>query len=293
MRPNDSAVNHMIVARDGIPRFCTRGWSEIETDYQVRAIVRLTMNPARRTFFLMRPLSPAMTVPSRQRPLAARATMAARSSYALLLLALAVAPLHAQIESGQVIDDSTGAVLVGSRVLLQHDTAATWETIETTRTDARGLFQFTSHPAGVYRVALLGEREPRYFGAPDTLAADSMQQREFALPIVRRSAASAYVASEVEHQAQSIAMPSFPAPPRGVRVSSSEIRTTFIVDADGTADVSSFHVISGASGQIEESIRQSLMAKRFRPATIGGIPVRQVVEETIHVETRVERIGGR
>lgn len=219
--------------------------------------------------------------------------MTARGSYALLLLAIAVAPAGAQVEAGRVIDDSTGAVLVGSRVFLQHDTAGAWKTIETTHTDAHGLFQFALHPAGVYRVALVGESEPRYFGAADTLAADSMQQREFPLPIVRQSVASAYLESEVEHRAQAIVMPSGPPPSGGVPVAASEVRATFIVDANGTVDVSSFRAVSGASEQLTESIRQSLLSRRYHPATIGGIPVRQVVQETVRTETRVQRIGAR
>ena len=209
-----------------------------------------------------------------------------------ILLTLAAAPAHAQIEAGHVIDDSTGASLVGSRVVLQHDTAGTWKTIQTTHTDERGLFQFAAYPPGVYRVALLGASEPRYFGTPDTLAADSMQEREFALPVVRRGVASAYLASEVEQRAQAIRM-ALPPPPGGTAVSESEIRTSFVVDADGTVDISSFHAVGGATEDLIDSIRQSMLSRKFRPATIGGIPVRQVVEEMIRIETRVQRIGGR
>ena len=209
-----------------------------------------------------------------------------------ILLTLAAAPAHAQIEAGHVIDDSTGASLVGSRVLLQHDTAGTWKTIQTTHTDERGLFQFATYPPGIYRVALLGASEPRYFGTPDTLAADSMQEREFALPVVRRGVASAYLASEVEQRAQAIRM-ALPPPPGGTAVSESEVRTSFIVDANGTVDISSFHAVGGATEELIDSIRQSMLSRKFRPATIGGIPVRQVVEEMIRIETRVQRIGGR
>lgn len=211
----------------------------------------------------------------------------------LCLLTLLSSTAHAQIESGQVVDDSTGAPLVGSRVLLQHDTAGTWKTIQTTHTDERGLFQFAAYPPGVYRVALLGASEPRYFGAPDTLAADSMQQREFTLPIVRRSAASAYLASEVEQRAKAIVMPVPPPPPGGTTISETELHTSFIVDADGTVDISSFRAIGGVSGDLLESIRQSMSSRRFHPATIGGIPVRQIVEETVRIGTSIRRIGGR
>lgn len=211
---------------------------------------------------------------------------------ATLLLAVPFAPAHAQIESGQVIDDSTGAPIVGSRILLQHDTAGTWKTIQTTHTDERGLFQFATYPPGIYRVALLGSSEPRYFGAPDTLAADSMQEHEFTLPIVRRGVASAYLASEVEQRAKAIVVPLPPPPPGGTTISETEIRTSFIVDADGTVDISSFRAIGGVSGDLLESIRQSMSSRRFHPATIGGIPVRQVVEETVRIGTSIRRIGG-
>ena len=210
-----------------------------------------------------------------------------------ILVALAAVPAQAQIESGHVIDDSTGASLVGSRVMLQHDTAGTWKTIQTTHTDERGLFQFATYPPGIYRVALLGGSDPRYFGAPDTLAADSMQEREFALPVVRRGVASAYLASEVEQRAQAIRMPVPPPPPGGTTVSESEIRTSFIVDADGTVDISSFRAIGGATEELIESMRQSMLSRKFRPATICGIPVRQVVEETVRIGTSIRRIGGR
>jgi len=120
-----------------------------------------------------------------------------------------------------------------------------------------------------------------------------MQEREFALPVVRRGVASAYFASEVEQRAKAIVMPLPPPPPGGTTISETEIRTSFIVDADGTVDISSFRAIGGVSGALLESIRQSMSSRRFHPARIGGIPVRQVVEETVRIGTSIRRIGGR
>ena len=210
----------------------------------------------------------------------------------LVLLAALPGIAHAQIEAGQVIDDSLHVPLTHVTVSLQRLNAGNWQLVDSAVTDERGLFQFATYPPGIYRVALLGTSEPRYFGAPDTLAADSMQQREFTLPIVRRGVASAYLASEVEQRAQAIVMPLPPPPPGGTTISETEIRTSFIVDADGTVDISSFRAIGGVSGDLLESIRQSMSSRRFHPATIGGIPVRQVVEETVRIGTSIRRIGG-
>lgn len=198
---------------------------------------------------------------------------------------------RAQIESGRVIDDSTLAPLVGSRVTLQHDTAGEWRAIETTQTDAQGLFQFVQHAPGVYRVALLGKKEPMYTGAVDTLAADSMQQREFRLPVVRRGVASAYLPSEVEHQAQAISAPSGQ-PDLGaepLQIAAGRTNMHFVVDADGTVDLQSIR-IDTSDPRMDQTTRQSLMSRRYRPATIGGIPVRQVVSDRILTVTRIERV---
>lgn len=217
------------------------------------------------------------------------------SSYlagAALLSATPFASAHAQIESGRVIDDSTSAPLVGSRVVLQHDTAGTWNAIETTHTDAQGLFQFMQHAPGIYRVALLGKSDPMFFGAADTLAVDSMQQREFRLPITRRGEASAYLPSEVDHQAEALSIRSGQPEPTGELLASAATRTDvqFVVNADGSVDLGSIRVSSGNDPRMAETMRQSLMSRRYRPATIGGIPVRQVVSDAILRETRIERV---
>lgn len=210
--------------------------------------------------------------------------------WAVVLFAVPVASAQAQIESGRVLDDSTSAPLVGSRVVLQGDTAGAWKDVETTRTDAQGLFQFGPHAPGVYRVALLGKKDPVYFGAIDTLAADSMQQREFRLPIVRRSAASAYLPGEVEHPAEPVSGPTPISDRSATRVASgfTETSVQFVVDVDGRVDPSTVRVTSTSDSRANDAAQQSLLSRRYRPATIGGIPVRQVVSETMHGETRVE-----
>lgn len=210
---------------------------------------------------------------------------------ALLLLALSATAAHAQLEAGRVIDDSTLAPLAGSRVILQHaDSSGAWSAVETTRTDAQGLFQFMPHPPGAYRVALLGKTEPMFFGAIDTLAADSMQQREFRLPITRRSAASAYLAGEVEHQAESASGPTPISDRSATRVASGFMETgfQFVVGVDGTVDAATVRVTTTSDSRFDDAARQSLLSRRYRPATIGGIAVRQVVTETMHGATRVE-----
>lgn len=214
------------------------------------------------------------------------------ASTALLvpLLALPLASAHAQVEAGRVIDDSTLAPLVGSRVVLETDTAGTWRTVETTQTDAQGLFQFSTHAPGVYRVALVGKSEPMFRGAIDTLAADSMQQREFRLPVVRRSEADAYLASEVERQAQPILAPSSPPDRSEMRLASAagEVDTEFVVGTEGTIDLSTIHIVSASDPSLADGVQRSLTSRRYHPATIGGIPVRQVVKEHVRTETRVE-----
>lgn len=209
----------------------------------------------------------------------------------LLLLPLVVAPAGAQIESGRVLDDSTLAPLARSRVILQRGAADSWTDVDTARTDAHGFFQFAPRPPGVYRVALLGKSEPMFLGAADTLAADSMSQREFRLPITRRGVASAYVESEVDRPARQSTGPS-PEPDRStMRLASvaGEANVRFVVETDGHVNPSTLRVVSATDPGRLESISQSLLAMRFEPATIGGIPVRQVVERKFHMVTRIER----
>lgn len=218
-------------------------------------------------------------------------SMMSHGTFGLLLLSLALTPARAQIESGRVIDDSTLAPLAGSRVILERGVADAWTGVDTARTDARGFFQFAPRPPGVYRVALLGKSEPMFLGAADTLAADSMQQREFPLPITRRGVAQAYLASEVEQPARTLDSPSvFPIDPSEARSlgRSDDVTTQFVVSADGSVDLATIRVLTATNPTFAESIRRTLTSARYHPATIGGVPVRQLVERKDRIQTRVE-----
>ena len=209
----------------------------------------------------------------------------------LLLLALPVAPAHAQIESGQVLDDSTLAPLARSRVILQRGVADSWTDVDTARTDAHGFFQFASRPPGVYRVALLGKSEPMFLGAADTLAADSMSQREFRLPITRRGVSSAYTQEEVDRPARQIIGPVPSHDPSTMHLATAlrEVDVRFVVEADGHVDPLTLQTPDAADQTLAEWSRQSLVAARFEPATIGGIPVRQLVTRKERFVSRIER----
>lgn len=58
-----------------------------------------------------------------------------------------------------------------------------------------------------------------------------------------------------------------------------EVEVQFVVDSSGRADEATLEVLAATHAELEESVRRALPCMRFRPATVDGRPVRQLVEK--------------
>lgn len=200
----------------------------------------------------------------------------------LFLLTLLSSTAHAQIEAGQVIDDSLHVPLTHVAVSLHRLTNGTWQLVDSSTTDDRGLFQFRPTEPGVFRVGVLGTSEPQFAGGIDTLAADSLNERMLLVPWLRHLETRAYLRFEVETPAaQILGETRTPTYPKELiaRRADGEVDAQFIVDASGAVDMRSFKVLRATEPAFADAVRRYLVSAHYIPATIGGHPVRQVVQQ--------------
>lgn len=203
----------------------------------------------------------------------------------LVLAALPCAALRAQaIEAGRVVDDSTHAPLHNVCVSLQSPTAEGWVKVDSARTDRNGLFQIRLPHPGVYRVGFVGRFAPLFYGTPDTLAVDSMQQRNFALPIARTRGSRAYFEFEVDTSARPEEhgdIPNYPVEMRSQGIEG-QIAAQFVVTPEGKPDMTTFEVLGTTDRAFAESVRRFLGRARFKPGVVGGVAVREMVQEMFY-----------
>jgi len=90
----------------------------------------------------------------------------------------------------------------------------------------------------------------------------------------------AYDITEVETGVSMIGE-TVPQYPSGLRAADIEgtVAAEFVVRESGRADVGSLRIITATNDAFVESIRQALPRMRFRPATIGGRAVAQLVQQ--------------
>jgi protein TonB len=53
----------------------------------------------------------------------------------------------------------------------------------------------------------------------------------------------------------------------------------FVVDTAGRVELDSFRAVESTNPIFTEAVRAALPTLRYRPATIGGKPVRQIVQQ--------------
>lgn len=202
-------------------------------------------------------------------------------AFIALCVVLAARPAFAQaIEAGRVVDDSTHDPLIGTRVMLQVPEGEHWRTVDSTRTDDRGFFQLATPGPGIYRIGLVG-MFPTFASAPDTLAADSMQQREYTVPIAR-DPTRVYFEFQVDRPARASSpspSPLYPSSLRSVGIDG-EVFVQFVVNPNGRADITTLRVLRTSDPAFAESVREVLPKKKFTPGYIGRIAVRQMVQQT-------------
>jgi TonB family protein len=94
------------------------------------------------------------------------------------------------------------------------------------------------------------------------------------------SSGRAYNESQVDRAVQvtRAAEPRYPDALRSVSIQG-EVVVSYIVDARGRVESGSIKVISATHKLFADAVRVALLNARFRPAEVGGQPVRQLVEQ--------------
>ncbi|MCR4340668.1 MAG: TonB family protein [Gemmatimonadaceae bacterium] len=95
-----------------------------------------------------------------------------------------------------------------------------------------------------------------------------------------------YVVGEVEIPAAALSKSGPEYPERAIRLAlSGAVRARFIVDARGRVE-SNVVILESTSDEFTSAVRSYLRRARYRPARVGGRPVRQLVEQRFVFELR-------
>lgn len=92
---------------------------------------------------------------------------------------------------------------------------------------------------------------------------------------------AAYTESQVQEIAEPIpggGTPGYPAALAQARVEG-RVLAEFVVDTTGRIELDSFRAVESTNPIFTEAVRSALPALRYRPATIDGKPVRQIVQQ--------------
>jgi TonB family protein len=92
--------------------------------------------------------------------------------------------------------------------------------------------------------------------------------------------ARAYTESQVERAVQvtRAPVPRYPEALRSVSIQG-EVMVQYIVDARGRVEPGSIKILSSTHKLFADAVRSALLEARYRPAQVGGQPVRQLVEQ--------------
>jgi protein TonB len=93
---------------------------------------------------------------------------------------------------------------------------------------------------------------------------------------------SAFLGDQVEREVQRLPGGPVPRYPEHLRANNitGEVLMRFVVGTDGRVESGSFQVISSPERAFSDAVRAAVMSTRFRPAEVGGRPVRQLVEQS-------------
>lgn len=188
-----------------------------------------------------------------------------------------------QLIAGQAVEQRLGAPLVGLRVRLLRlpDAAAAPVAVDSGQTHARGFFQLAAPGPGVYQLEFGYGRETLAVGPIDTVRAEPVAQRQYAVQLVQRAEERPFVEGQVEtpvRQLPGVGGPEYPKELRDQR-REGQVLTEFVVDADGRVVRGSMRVLRSTDAAFSASVRRAVYGLRFAPATIGGVPVRQLVQQ--------------
>jgi protein TonB len=101
-------------------------------------------------------------------------------------------------------------------------------------------------------------------------------------PAIRGADGAAFDARSVDRQAEALPGTRPPAYPDALRASGMQgiVVAQFVVDTTGRVEPGSVQTTSSTNPLFSESVRSALIVARFRPAEVGGAPVRELVQQS-------------
>ncbi len=192
-------------------------------------------------------------------------------------------PAAAQLIAGQAVEGRLGVPLVGITVrLLRHagDGAAP-VAVDSGRTFERGLFQLQAPSAGVYQLEFGYGRETLAVGPVDTVSAEGVAARQYAVQLAQRSDERPFLEYQVQTPVRQIPGTRGPSYPKELRERNVEgqVIAQFVVDTTGRVASGSVRVLRSTDAAFSDAVRLAVYGMRFVPATVAGVPVRQLVQQ--------------
>ena len=183
--------------------------------------------------------------------------------------------------------------------------------VDSAVTAADGVFYVSGPAAGTFRLELRmrgDEADAQFESPPIALAVGEVVERDFMLTPVARAAVQPagtgggpagrepYLEIQVEQPVQQLVLvrPEFPRELRDrPAVPSADLRVLvqFVVDTRGRPDMRTFRVLEAADGLLISPVRAAVSQSRFKPARLGGRPVRQLVQQPYHFGVRTTGVG--
>lgn len=185
---------------------------------------------------------------------------------------------------GRVFDMATREPVAGTTVELRSDPGNL--ALDSTRTGAGGTYCLSAPPTGPFRLWFSRDGRTIVRTPAITLAAGARDERSIGIPSSAAAAAGAapepaYFEFEVEVPAQPLnpmSHPAYPAAEREQRVKG-DVLVQFVVDTLGVPELATFVPLRATSPVFARAVFDWLQAARYRPATVGGRRVRQLVQQ--------------
>jgi TonB family protein len=208
-----------------------------------------------------------------------------------LLFALAAPPAaRAQSIAGQVVAAGPRYPVAGQWVrLLRHGAVPRGVLVDSARTDARGLFQFLAPAPGAYQVVVRGGPWVELRGPVDTLAADASVERMFEMVLGGADPEHALFEFQVETPVIALgARFGLARYPEDLRAQNLEgdVLIQFVVDTLGHPIPATIRVLRASHPGFVQAVRDAIADQRFRPATLDGRPVFQLVQQPFEFRLR-------
>jgi protein TonB len=96
-----------------------------------------------------------------------------------------------------------------------------------------------------------------------------------------------FVAAEVDEAVAAVLIPAPHYPPvlRAAAIEG-EVQAQYVVDTTGRVEHASWKVLKASHDGFREAAREAILAGRFKPARVGGRPVRQLVQQVVRFAIR-------